>query len=303
MAAELTCQTQIPDVPGLEPNDLTVGRVFDLECTGPWPADVQPDRLRVFTEKTDKPGGPRDDLMLKILDGKAVAKDTIQFKVTSYVAGKVQIPALVLTDGARKFQAGPLNFEVRSVLDPQQPKQEPYGPFGPLSMSIPLSWWIGLLVFILCLLGLLLTRVRRRLQRRGLLRRLKEHDSALSPSAEFYNRMRRLRREHGLFAGFAARPGEAAEVTKELEAMFRVYFMREFRVPALEWNDKALLRAFRHEHKMFFDEVGADIQKLFKEFGAAKASAKVDAKDAIQLSDATRTIVERIEKRQTKERA
>lgn len=304
--ADFSCKTQIPDVPGLESGQLTVGRVFTLECTGPWPEGVDPAKLQIASPPPPTDPKQKADqtakYALKILGAKAISKDVVQFDVTTYLAGKVQIPALILTDGAKSFEANQIDFEVHSVLDPQQPKQEPYGPFGPMPISIPLSWWF-MLAGAIVLAGLLVFwRVRRRLQRRELMKKLEEHDSALSPAAEFYTKMRKLRRDHVLFSGGETAETDTALVVRELERMFRTFFMRRFELPALDWNDGTLIRAFKREHRRAAEDVGSDLKKLLKEFGAAKSASRVETKDAVQLADVTRTLVEKIEKLEGKGR-
>lgn len=306
--AEFQCAIHIPDQPGLETDDLTVGRVFDLECAGPWPAGVDPKKYQTFFPKPDASDAPKPDAAaspapspysLKFLDANASSKDAVTFKAVSYTAGPVEIPSLKITDGSSVLELGALRFEVRSVLDPQQPKQEPYGPFGAIGIGIPASWWMILACAVALLALAVFWRVRRRLQRRALMKRLREHDSALAPIAEFYARDRKLKRDHPLFAGMEGAPGDAAAATAELERTFRVYFMRRFRLPTLEWGDGALLRAFRAEHRALWDAAGDDVRKLFREFEAARKAKALDPKDVMQLERSARALIEKLERERT----
>lgn len=287
--AAIECQIRVPDQPGLEPGQLTVGREFFLDCAGAWPPIADPATAKFQFQKGN-------EHMLKLLGMERVENGRVELKVTSYTAAKIDIPNLVLLDGNQTVELGPLRYEVVSVLDPAQPQQEPYGAFGPLTISVPAAWWVAL-ALVLALIGLAVgLGLRRRLQRRALLKKIASHDSALAPEREFYQTLRRLKRDKGIFAGTEFPADEPAAVVGDLERAFRTFFMRQFRLPVFDWSDSALIKEFRRENRELFEAHGEDVRKLFKEFRAARDSKKVEARDAIQLAENSRLLVEKLMK-------
>lgn len=286
--AAIECKMRVPDVPGLEPEQLTVGREFFLDCTGPWSPVADPAAAGFEFQKGN-------EHFLKLLSMRKIDEGRIELKVTSYVAGKIDIPNLKFLDGGQTTELGPLSFEVKSVLDPAQPQQEPYGPFGPATLSVPGSWWLALAVAlaVACLFATL--KIRASLQRKFLLKKIAAHDSALSPAREFYQTLRRLKRDKGIFSGTAFPPEEPMEVVAATERAFRVFFMRRFRLPALDWSDSALLKAFRRENRAVFADHGETVQKLLKEFAAVRKTKKAEGRDAVQLAENARVLVEKLE--------
>lgn len=284
-----TCTTEIPDQSGLEKNDLTVGREFWLNCSGPFPA-FAPDAVLKFELAKE------EEHAIKLLEPKKITDTSFELKVTSYRTGPREFKNLILTDGQNKAELGPLQFEVRSVLDESQPQQEPYGPIGPLTLSIPLAWWLILFGIIAAIAATALFQLRRRWQKRRLLEKLREHDAALSPLAEFHQKLRLLKRDHELFAGLPATPDEAALVVQKLEKIFRVFFMRRFQLPALDWANRVLLREFRRENRDLFEAQGEPLRRLLREFLAAGTSKKVELRDAVQLTEQTRALAESLDR-------
>jgi hypothetical protein len=164
-----------------------------------------------------------------------------------------------------------------------------------LSLSIPLEWWLVLIVLIAGVAIALVYKLRRRLQKRRLLEKLREHDAAQTPLAEFHQKLRLLKRDHELFAGVAVTSDESAQVIRKLDAAFRVFLMRRFELPALDWTDRVLLREFRSENRGIFETHGEGLRRLLNEFRSAGVSKKVEARDVLQLSEQTRNLVEKLD--------
>lgn len=291
--AAIECKTRIPDVPGLVPEQLTVGREFFLDCTGPWPPMTDPATARFEFRKGN-------EHFLKLLAMQKIDEGRIELKVTSYVTGKIDISNLKFLESGQTTELGPLSFEVKSVLDPAQPQQEPYGPFGPVVLPVPGSWWFGFTV-ILVVLGLVIAdRVRRHLQRKLFLKKLAAFDSALPPGREFYQTLRRLKRDHGFFAGLSYNADEPSKALDETEKAFRLFVMRRFSLPAFTWGHAALVKGLKKENPVLAEEVGEKLKKLFHEFGAARYAGKVDARDAVQLAENARLLVEIMDREEPK---
>lgn len=288
--ADFDCRVEIPPQSGLPENELSVGRVFDYVCAGPWPEFRDP--LKLAFEL-----GEKEKHSLKLLGLSKEPDGSLRLKVTSYRTGQVQIENLKLVDGDQKIELGPVKFQVASVLEPSETPPEPYGPMGPFSVSIPLVYWAVLLTSLVLLLSWAGFRWRRHLQKKRLLEKMREHDSALPPLTDFHQKLRRLARAHAFFDGAATT--DASEVKTALlvvERLFRIFLLREYRLPALDWADRLLLSELRRSQRELMRQEGAELKRLLKEFASARATTRLEAKDVVQLALSSRRWAERAEK-------
>lgn len=291
----MQCAVDIPKISGLEDNQLTVGREFFLICKGDWPKDLQQENLQFAGDENMK-------YTLKVQGFEFRSPEEADIKVVSYVAGPVQIPALVITDGQKSVELGQVSFQVASVLPQQQTQEqtqekvEPYGPFGPATIPVPWVYWLAFAGTLLIAGSLVALKVWRWNQRRSMLLRLKEHDVALAPMLEFHQSMRKLQRANPVFYGKAATPEELRAGTQELARMFKVFLIRRLKVPAFEWGERMILADIRRYHPAVHAEYAKKIQALFLEFRKAEsAETKLSASDLSQLAQALRKNLEGIE--------
>lgn len=288
--AGIQCKVDIPNVTGLEDQVLTVGREFYLSCEGDWPKNLKQEQVRFE-------GDAGLQYQLKPLKFEYRTPTVADITVVSYVVGPQQIQNLVLTDGEQKIELGPVQFQVTSVIQPTEKPPEPFGPFGPATISIPLIYWILLVGALLAFSAWVGLRLWRASQRRAMLERLKQHDSALSPIQEFHQNMRRLQRVNPVFYGKTATAEELRQGIEELARMFKVYLSRRLRVPALEWHERLILKDIQNYHKSVYEEFSASLHKLFTEFKKAQASnQKLQEKDVTQLAMGVRKVLEGVEK-------
>jgi hypothetical protein len=305
--ASIQCTVDIPNVSGLEDNQLTVGREFYLTCKGEWPKTLKQESLTFVGDENLK-------YQMKLVGFEFRSPEEADIKVTSYVAAKYQFPQLVLTDGEQQVDLGPVQFAVQSVLPPQgaQEKVEPFGPFGPATIAVPVLYWL-VLVGTLVLGGILVAlKIWRTHQRREMLLRLKEHDAALSPLQEFHQSMRRLQRANPVFYGKEASPEELRQGVEELSRMFKVFVSRRLKVPAFEWNEHLIIKDIRRYHFFVYEEYSKKLHALFSEFHKAEgakidkavgaktdkaegAKVKLSANDVVQLAESLRKTIEGIE--------
>lgn len=288
----MQCQVDIPKIQGLQDQQLTVGREFYLVCTGEWPKSFTPDKVRLVLPEEAK-------YQLHLLGFEYRTPDTAELKVTTYTARPVKIDQVQISDGSQNLDLGPVQFQVQSVIekpkDPQQ-KVEPYGPIGPATIGIPMSYFI-LVLGVLALAALLILRkVFRMVQRRRLLENLKQHDAALAPLPQFHQSLRRLQRSNPIF--FAA-PHDAEQVEQafaELHRMLLLFLTRELRVPAFEWSEGAVLKDLKRHHRGIFKPLAGDLEKLLREYSQGeKNKSALNDKDILVLSQQTRKLVEKID--------
>lgn len=292
--ATIQCKTEIPAVEGLKPAELTVGRDFILVCDGDFPRDLHQEQLQFVLK-------PEHKYVLKLRSFEFRSVTTADIKVTSYTAGKFEFPDLQLTDGAQTLALGPVSFAVESVLPPTDPanpeaKPQPFGPFGPAQMSVPPLYWAILFSVIGLFVLALIAKIYRVVQRRNMLERLKEHDSALSPLSEFHKGMRTLARANTVFFGTKVEPDDVKLCLKQTDHMLRLYLTRKFRLPAFEWSDRLILKDIKKHNRKVFDHYAADLKKLLKELSRGlQDKDTVTGQDALNIATQSRTLVEKME--------
>lgn len=300
MSTAFSCRIEIPNVEGLAPQELTVGREFLLVCEGPWTSSLQIKEL-----KFDLPKELEYQIKLQAFQFR---NSTIaEIKVVSYLVAEHKIQNLKLTDGKMNIELGTIEFSVVSVLPKreeaaqmpqmqQQQKQQQqqaqqtqqpqsFASVGPVYVSIPWQYFFGLFL-VLALVGSYLGyRWFLRSQRKALAKELAEHDSAMTPVAQFHHSLRKLRRENVLFIGAQVAAEMRLSALSELENHFRLYLTRRFRFPANRWSDKQILRELKSEHAEFAKVFAVDLAHLLKEFGSTKkAATAVPESDVIQIS-------------------
>lgn len=291
----MQCQIDIPNVAGLNDQELTVGREFYLACTGEWPKNLAQEKLQLVIPEQAK-------YQIQLLGFEFRSPDTAEMKITAYKAVPVQLDNLKLTDGAQTIELGPVRYSVKSVLekpkDPQQ-QQEPYGPFGPASIPVPFEY----ILFVLALLGLIglyvAQKIYRVIQRRRLLEKLKEHDSALAPLPQFHQSMRKLQRDNPVFFGVQAETPAVLAAFESLYQMFGLFLIRQLHVPAFEWSEGLILKDVKKYHFTVYEYAGPELKKLLREYNQAQKNRNtLTDKDILVLAEQTRKLAEKIDKNQ-----
>lgn len=288
------CQLEIPKVKGLEDSTLTVGRLFLLNCKGSFTRIDRPEPWRAEWDKE------QDPLVLKILSSDFVAVDQLQLVAASYRVGQHQVQNLKIKSGLETLELGPIQFEVKTVIEKKDEQVEPYGPMA-ATLRWPMALWLSLLVVALFVVFFGFFRWRRYRQRKELLENLRQHDAALPPLAEVHQKYRKWRREKAFFHGAQGTPAEVKETLLEVDKAFRVYLIRAFKIPALQWNDSLILKDLKKRHRPIFDEWHNAIKKYMIELGKAKAAADLKDKDVVQLTEDLRRLAENLEKGNRKE--
>jgi hypothetical protein len=273
--AEVNC---LPSIEGT----LTVGTVFTLACEGALPK-LKSDKLAFRLDEADK-------YKLQLLsfeqnDNKAL------FKVTSYKAGEHHLKKVQLLDGDTAVILGDFDFTVESVLKKEEAKPEPYGPIGPMMLSLP-WWYYGLwAAFFLALAFWIFRRVKRRLEKKKLIEEINAFGSSLSPYHFFTQSVRRFLREYSFFTqpDSLVALEERQKVLEEMEKTYRIFIGRSFQVPALQWREDVFLKDIRKRYPGLFAEKGDEMKKIFHEYERAKNhTSTMKAKDIIQILDLSR---------------
>lgn len=287
--AEFRCRLDIPEVQGLRSNELTVGREVLLTCDGRWPSG--------WNEKTPLQAELPAHLnqTFKILRLEKLSDETMQVTFTLYAVGPWKEP-MILTDGTERVDLGVQSMEVLSVLDPKEPRDKPYGLFGPLGLSVPPSWILFGFALVISLVSIAVLELNKRLQRRRLLEFLNRHQSVLSPLQEFHQTMRILKRESSAFTGQSTPAPEVQDAILKIHSMVNLFLTRRFLLPVERWSEQAFMRALRRENRGLSAKTLVDLRRLLLEFREARKSTVLKERDAIQLAEESRRLMETMDK-------
>ena len=278
--AEIAIDCRLSGIDETGQKTLTVGDLFKIEC--PSSSFILNPKTLKFTTK--KP------FQLQILKTELQPDGRLQLLVTSYQVGEFNETNLSLTDGVGKVLVKGIQFKVQSVIDPKNPPKEPFGPFGAYTLSLPMIYlWVSLSIITLLLVGGAL-KVIRRWQRRRLIDGLKKHDSRLSPQTQLHVRFRQLERNRFLEGG------ELKKYLLELDDILRVYIIRKFKIPALDWSDRLVIKDFRNRFAFFGAEMVKELVVLLRETRKVKAMLEPQSKDIEQLERKIKRWADQVER-------
>lgn len=254
-------------------NNLTVGAKFKMNCHGDIPVEWGKDNVGVvFKDKN------AEQFSLFVLSADKLSSNDAELTVTSYKAGQFKPEFVRIVQGEHGFEVTKPQWEVRSVLK-QDKQPEPYPPFGP--------WQLGLPLWIVIVLGLLVGVItyftirffRRRSQRQKMLKDLALHATAISPVNAFYKDARVIRKK----LNQVAQDADVKDIAVQLDKDFRLFVLRQFQVPALDWSDRAIVDDIRKRHRKEFENSGDKLRKALRELTRVKARSSVNLADSEQL--------------------
>ncbi|MCX7979249.1 MAG: hypothetical protein N2578_09625 [Bdellovibrionaceae bacterium] len=283
---DLSCEPIIPKIQGLDDDILTVGRKFILRCQG----EISfPREGEVSLITPENPPHTLDLLSTHILESGGV-----DLEVASYRVGEHQIKSPILRLGDQEYKLKPISFQVVSVIEKRDEVIEPYGAFGPFSLPLPWGLILALVFLFLSLSLVFFWTIRRRIERKRIEEKLRQHDSALSPLQEFFSGWRRLQRENEVYHGGLADAAQTRNIFDELRRMVLVFLTRRFRIPAFEWTSKVILRQIRGLDRKGFRTWGQDLNILLREIDRASSTPDLSAQDVVKLTEQARRCVEKI---------
>lgn len=268
----------------VEMNALTVGAKFSMACKGDIAVDwtEAPVSLR-FPKK-------EDSYTLQILKTDKLGANEALFVVTGYKGGAHNPEYIRIVQGERGFEVAKPAWEIKSVLKKDQPPQ-PYPPYGPWGVAFPLWILVAIGLTALFIAILIYRTVRRYNQRSRMLLELGRHKTALSPIHQFYRDARGLRRRLNV----ARENDERKSLADELNRDFRLYVLREFLIPTLDWSDRAIAEDLRKRHRRVYDQAGDHLKRALRELSRMKAQDEVKQTDVEQLHRMSMDAAERIE--------
>ena len=245
-----------------QPEKLTVGDLFKLECQWP-PAGLKgPLKLEAKTPYS-----------LVILKEDSFAPGQALLTVTSYRPGLHQ-SALKLTGAHGKNTIFPaLKWEVKSILDKDA---KPYPPYGPWAEPGPV--WLSLLLIVLILTGVsaLFSKIYFAVQRKKLINKIKGRLTQEKAFPRFIGRLTAL----------ARKPQRTAkkDFIKEIDKNFRIFLENEFFISAETKTPKNIINQLKKYNPSVSQKLRQDILVFLKELNKNLiVSGELTTRDREQL--------------------
>lgn len=251
----LNCDTNIPEVKGLESQKMTVGRHLIFNCK----SDTSLESVDV--SQLSVKSATQDAISYKVFSIQKPAPDQVQIEMTFYRAQELQPTEFVLFDGTNEHQINASVIKIESVLQPSQDGKppQPYNSIFPVSLSIPLSYFIIVLAAVV-LTGLYtFFKVKRLNYYRKLKEKLAVHESPTDPDVQFYRSVRASEK-----LGYPL---------LSLEQAFRLFCLRTYDLPMYDLSDEKVIRYFKHNSPSLKTE-RIQLQKILEEFVALKVQEK-----------------------------
>lgn len=252
--------------------DLTAGSKFTMKCHGDIPVEWTKDPLKLAFAKEE------ENYTLAILEVKALESQDAELLVTGYKAGKHNPEYVRVLQGDKGFETAKPQWEIKTVLKKNEQPQ-PYPSFGPYSVSFPIWILIAGALTLAAVIWACVRFIRRTTQRRRMLEDLKRHATALSPLHQFYRDSRNLRRRlHNVKTA-----DELKTLSEDLDREFRLYVLRQFQIPTLDWSNGAILRDLRKRHRKVYNHAADPLKKTLRELLKLRAQNNVLMKDLEQM--------------------
>lgn len=223
---QLNCQTSIPEVTGLNSNEITVGRILISDCQGDVPADFDFSQAKFKLPENE-------ELTFKFLKQEG-AQASFRIHWTVYKAGEIKSPDLVLSDGKSELNLGPQEMSVQSVIEKTPEPAKPYGSVFPITMHWPIWYFIIAFILMAFLITAGILQVKKIINRRKIKNRLKTYDSPLPADLQFYKMIRHLEKQNFPLS--------------EVKQAFYLYLTRRYQIPVLEMNEKQALAFLKKEN-------------------------------------------------------
>ncbi|MCB9073359.1 MAG: hypothetical protein H6623_07035 [Bdellovibrionaceae bacterium] len=286
---EWQCQITTPPK---NPSGYTVGEIFTLSCNG--------NALAGTTESKQNSEGvtltlkppvkiklaENFDYAVVLLKPLELGENKLTYEATAYRAMKSQFPFLEFVDSSGQgFISQPMELNVASILDTQNPPKAPYGPIG--AMPMPWPMWIFFMGFIMAmvLMGWLAIFLRHRIQKRNLEKNIRKFQSPMGSYHQFQKDLRLLKRGVLFSSRSDWQPGQVQNYIAALNEHVRMFLLREFIVPATTWSTRQTLGEIRQKAKNDYHRFRLPLRQALAELDRAQSSyEKMSSQDCEQLT-------------------
>jgi hypothetical protein len=254
-----------------------VGEVFEVSCAGQSLELEEP--FKIINPESQE----YSVVYLKTINK---TPNELTFLATSYASKTLQHPFLHIADAkGGGFVSQKIEIRSQSVIDPQNPPQNIYGPIQPMTLNWP--YWIffaGLLVFVV-LLGWGGLFFRRVIQRKNLEKNIRKFQSPMGSYHQFSKDLRLLKRGVVFSDNVVWPESQTQSYLAKLDEIYRMFILREYTVPALTWPTAQIARHVFKKNKSGYKHFESAFLKAFKELERAQAHiADLKPRDCEQLT-------------------
>lgn len=287
------CELRASDVePIVALESLHVGDRFLIHCKGEFVEGFAKEQASLAFLAEEQA------YTLKLLNLRTFENTEFWAEATSYKPGEHKFQGLVVTDSLQNIALkGEKPIVVKSVLAQQQqanPEAQKIAFLGPFPLALPIWLWILIFVVLFAVVGWIWRFVDKRMQKRRLLERLSQHNTALTPFHQFHKEIRSHLRNH---TGPTASLSTPTQFVNDVDKSFRMFLVREFLIPAMEWKTASVMSELKSNHKRTYRYAGPQVRKLLVELERAReAGDKNGYEDCEQLVEMSRRVVEQIKK-------
>jgi len=279
-----------------QPTGFTVGEKFTFACSGE-PLELKEPLTVKLPEKFQ--------YALVLLKPIEATNNKISYEATSYRAGQFKFDFLDIVDGnGQGFISNPMQWQTASVMDPQKPQEQPFGPIGPMSMGWPFWFFFSIGVAIAVILGWFLVFSRHRLQRKNLERNIRKYQSPMGSYHQFSKDIRMLKRGVVFSPRVEWPESQVNNYLQRLDEVYRMFILREYIVPAHTWSTNAVIKHMKRKDRNGYPAYEAAVIKAFKELERSRGqTGKVTGMDCEQITNICSVAVDSMWKHKVKKAA
>lgn len=275
--------------PILENESLTVGETFLLSCQGP--ESVQ------FDAKAGSLELPKEQqYALRVLKNLGMDGHKANFVATSYLVNPNghQFQNIFLSDGKVRIALDGIGFKVKSVITKENnPKNEPYPPWGPFGFAYPNWIWMGLSFVIILIASVLIEKLMQKLKRKKFFKILASQPPTLSAYHQFSKELRQLSRESLRPQNFGNE--NAKKFIDELKTSFRWYLSRKLQFSCFDQSSQSLMKELKEKNRPLYSKVQHSLSLALIEIERwQQRPDKIKIEDASQLIDMVRNSAEEL---------
>ena len=270
---------------------LTVGEQFVLTCQGPDAAGIDPAGSTLELPKDQQ-------YALKVLKNLGMDSHKAIFVATSYLVNPKghQFPNIFLTDGKVRIALDGITFKVKSVITKENnPKNEPFPPWGPFGFAYPVWIWMGVAVLLVFFSSFGIEKFFQIRRRKKFLKLLASNPPVLSAYHQFSKDLRHLGRENLRPVSFDSLV--AKKFVDELGAIFRWYLSRTLLFSCFDLSATQLLKQTRLRYPDLFKKVNHSLSLALIEVERLQnRPSQIKLEDAAQLLEMVRHAAEDLQK-------
>ena len=257
---------------------LTVGDQFVMTCQGPEAAGIDPAASTLELPKEQQ-------YAIKILKNLGMDSHKATFVATSYLVNPNghQFQNIFLSDGKTRVALDGITFKIKSVITKENnPKGQPFPPWGPFGFAYPVAIWIGLAVLAVFISSFGIEKFLMRRGRKKFFKLLAANPPMLSAYHQLSKELRQLSRDTLGPQGFSS------EISKkfidDLASSFRWYLSRELQFSCFDTSASRIRRELQTKNEKLYKKVNHSLSLALVEVERwHNRPSQIKVEDAAQL--------------------